>query len=122
MRNKKKLMYIDKNGYKRYCDSDKLVHRHVAEMMLGRKLIKGETVHHKNRSKLDNRRLNLWVFESQQRHYQIHKKDEKTVGVYGQEATFSYYPYEFQWVVVEFENKRVVRVLRRGFFDERLLE
>ncbi|KKM76823.1 hypothetical protein LCGC14_1376280 [marine sediment metagenome] len=80
MRYIRKLTYIDKKGYKRYINSDKLVHQHVAEMMLGRKLLPGETVHHKNRNKLDNRRKNLWVFESQQKHYQIHKKDEKNYG------------------------------------------
>lgn len=69
--------YIDKNGYKRFSDSNKLVHRHVAEMMLGRKLHTGEVVHHKNRNKLDNRRSNLWVFESQQKHHEIHEQDEK---------------------------------------------
>ena len=80
MRYKRKLTNIYKKGYKRYSDSDKLVHQHVAEMMLGRKLLPGETVHHKNRNKLDNRRKNLWVFESQQKHYQVHKKDEKKYG------------------------------------------
>jgi hypothetical protein len=80
MRDKRDKTYLDKNGYKRFRDSNKLVHRHVAEMILGRKLRPGETVHHKNRNKLDNRRSNLWVFESQWRHYQIHKKDEKNYG------------------------------------------
>ncbi|MBD3212463.1 MAG: hypothetical protein GF311_07630 [Candidatus Lokiarchaeota archaeon] len=72
--------YIDNNGYKRYSDSNKLVHRQVAEMMLGRKLRSSEVVHHKNRNKLDNRRSNLWVFKSQQKHYRIHKLDEKRNG------------------------------------------
>jgi len=80
MRVKKKITYVDKNGYKRYCDSDKLVHRHVAEMKIGRKLHPGEVVHHKNRNKLDNSRSNLWVFESQQTHKKIHKHDEKEYG------------------------------------------
>jgi hypothetical protein len=72
--------YIDDNGYKRFSDSNKLVHRHVAEMMLGRKLRSGEVVHHKNRDKLDNRRTNLWVYKSQKRHHEIHKKDKKNYG------------------------------------------
>ena len=80
MKYKKKLTYIDKNGYKRYSDSNKLVHRHVAEMMLGRKLRLREVVHHKNRNKLDNRRLNLWVFESQKKHHSIHEQDEENYG------------------------------------------
>ena len=76
----KKLTYIDENGYKLFCNSDKLVHKHVAEMMLGRNLRPGEVVHHKNRNKLDNRRLNIWVFKSQQEHYETHKKDKKKYG------------------------------------------
>ena len=72
--------YIDKDGYKRYRDSNKLVHRHVAERKLKRKLRPGEVVHHKNRNKRDNRRSNLWIFKSQKKHYRIHKKDEKETG------------------------------------------
>ena len=72
--------YIDEEGYRRYCDSKKLFHRYVAERKLGRKLRPGEVVHHKNRNKLDNRRSNLWVFKSQQKHYEIHKQDEKKYG------------------------------------------
>ncbi len=72
--------YIDGNGYKRYRDSNKLVHRYIAERKLGRKLRAGEVVHHKNRNKRDNRRTNLWVFKSQRKHYRIHKKDEEETG------------------------------------------
>ncbi len=57
-----KNYYIDKNGYKRFMESDKLVHRWVAEnYILGRKLRPDEEVHHKNRNKLDNRSSNLQV-------------------------------------------------------------
>lgn len=72
--------YIDKEGYKRYRDSNKLVHRYVAEQKLRRKLRPGEVVHHINRNKLDNSRSNLWIFKSQQDHYRIHKKDEEETG------------------------------------------
>ena len=72
--------YKDKNGYKRYKDSDNLVHKHVAERKLGRKLLSGEVVHHKNRNKQDNSRKNLWVFKSQKKHYETHKKDQKKTG------------------------------------------
>lgn len=74
--------YIDDNGYERYRDSNKLVHRHIAERKFGRKLRPGEVVHHKNRDKLDNRMSNLWVFKSQQEHYRIHKKDEEEKGIW----------------------------------------
>ncbi|KKM03480.1 hypothetical protein LCGC14_1773990, partial [marine sediment metagenome] len=67
-------------GYKRYYDSNKLVHKQVVKMMLGRSLLPREVVHHKNRKKLDNRRSNLWVFELQQRHHKIHKQDEENYG------------------------------------------
>ena len=72
--------YVHSDGYKRYEDSDKSVHRHVAERKLGRKLRKGEVVHHKNRDKLDNRRDNLWVFKSQKEHHKAHKRDKKRFG------------------------------------------
>ncbi len=80
MGSKKKKIYIDGNCYKRFCDSDKLVHRHVAEMKLRCKLRTGEVVHHINRNKLDNRRSNIRVFKSQQKHYKIHKEEEKKYG------------------------------------------
>ena len=72
--------YIDKKGYKRYKDSNILVHRHVAERTLGRKLKSGEVVHHKNRKKQDNSRKNIWVFKSQKKHNSTHKKDKKKTG------------------------------------------
>jgi len=72
--------YIDKNGYKRYRDSDILVHRYVAKRKLGRKLRPGEVVHHKNSNKKDNRRKNLQVLPSQKNHYRIHKKNKKKTG------------------------------------------
>ena len=77
---KKNLTYVSKDGYKRFSDSGKKVHTHVAEMKLGRKLKPGEQVHHKNRNKLDNRRSNLWVFPSRKAHTNTHKRDKKRTG------------------------------------------
>lgn len=67
--------YKDQNGYRRFKDSDKLVHRYVAEKKIGHKLSPGSVVHHKNRNKSDNRSSNLWVFRSQSDHDRTHKRD-----------------------------------------------
>jgi len=72
--------YVDQNGYRRFSDSDKLVHRCIAEKKLGRKLKKQEVVHHKDRNKLNNLSYNLWVFPNQQAHDKIHKMDAREHG------------------------------------------
>ena len=63
--------YIDENGYLRYSDSDYLVHRRVKEKELGRRLKKGEIVHHTNRDRLDNRPENLELLTAKE-HYKRH--------------------------------------------------
>jgi hypothetical protein len=72
--------YIDSNGYRRFCDSDILVHRYIAGKKLGRKLRPGEVVHHKNRDKLNNSAENLWVFRNQYEHNRTHRYDSKRYG------------------------------------------
>ncbi|MBL0340923.1 MAG: HNH endonuclease [Bacteroidetes bacterium] len=67
--------YTDKKGYKRYKNSNKPVHRDVAEKKLGRKLREGEVVHHKDRDKQNNSKQNLWVFKNQEQHDRAHKMD-----------------------------------------------
>jgi hypothetical protein len=68
-------IYIDRNGYKRFSNSKKLVSRWMAEKKLGRKLNNEEIVHHKNRNKLDNNPKNLWVFRNQDEHEAAHEED-----------------------------------------------
>ncbi len=80
MSRRKSKAYTDNKGYKRYKNSNKPVHRHVAERKLGRKLERGEVVHHKNRDKQDNRRSNLWVFRNQKKHNKAHRRDKKRYG------------------------------------------
>lgn len=77
---KKPITYIDKNGYSRFIDSDRLVHRWKAEKKLGRKLRPNEVIHHKNRNKLDNRSENLAVCSSQSEHHMGHVVHKKTTG------------------------------------------
>ncbi|MGC3943062.1 MAG: HNH endonuclease [Chryseolinea sp.] len=53
--------YIDDKGFARYCSSGELIHLLVAQRKLGRKLKPWEIVHHRNRNKLDNRPINIYV-------------------------------------------------------------
>ena len=89
--------YIDENGYYRYCDSDRLVHRYVAERyVVGRKLRPGEVVHHKNGNKLDNRSSNLEVMteeEHDDHHLQYRrKKRRKKKGLLGKALDYLFAP------------------------------
>jgi hypothetical protein len=67
--------YIDQRGYARYKDTNKLVHRHVAEKyIVHRQLRSDEDVHHINRNKLDNRIENLRVLnhDDHMLHHALH--------------------------------------------------
>jgi hypothetical protein len=63
--------YKDENGYVRFKDSNKLYHRWVKEKEIGRPLIKGEIVHHKNGNIEDNRPENLELLTAKE-HYKRH--------------------------------------------------
>jgi len=64
-------IYTDKNGYLRFNDSGKLVHRWALEKELLRPLEKGEVVHHINGNKLDNNPENLELLTAKE-HYKKH--------------------------------------------------
>jgi hypothetical protein len=56
--------HLDNQGYRRHRINGKNVfeHRLVMEQVLARKLLRSETVHHKNGDRLDNRPENLEVW------------------------------------------------------------
>lgn len=74
--------YIDTYGYKRFCNTNKLVSRWVAEKYLvHRKLRPEEVVHHIDGNKLNNNYNNLVVFNNQadhQRHHQNYYNNNGT--------------------------------------------
>lgn len=63
--------YIDKNGYFRFNDSNKLVHRWVAAKYIG-PIPRGYVVHHIDRNKLNNNVDNLEIM-SQEEHEKEHQ-------------------------------------------------
>ena len=71
-------IYVDKNGYKRYIDSKKPVHRYVAERKLGGSIYKGYVVHHKDGNKLNNKRDNLQVMKRSD-HSKLHAKKRRNI-------------------------------------------
>jgi hypothetical protein len=68
--------YKDKKGYIRWSDSGKLVHRTVAENMIGGPIGKGRVVHHKDGNKSNFRKGNLLVM-SRSEHSSLHAKKKK---------------------------------------------
>jgi hypothetical protein len=60
--------YVNKNGYCKFKDSGKYVHRWVEEKKLGRELKPGEVVRHKDGNPLNNTSGNLKVYPNQRAH------------------------------------------------------
>ena len=75
--------YVDKKtGYYKFKDSGKHVHIWIMEKQLGRKLRKGEVVHHLNGDKLDNSSDNLMLFSDQGEHNSWHEDQKEVTGVW----------------------------------------
>jgi hypothetical protein len=71
-----KKTYKDNNGYLRFSDTNKLVHRWIVEKNIGQKLKSSEVVHHRDGNKLNNDFNNLEVFSSQDVHHSLHQKQK----------------------------------------------
>ena len=71
-----KKTYIDKNGYPRFRDSGKLVHRWAYEKKKGRKIKKGNVIHHKDSNKLNSDESNL-VELTRSKHGKVHAKTRR---------------------------------------------
>ncbi len=71
-------VYIDKKGYKRFKNSNKLVHRRVMERKLGFRLRKDVIVHHINGIKTDNRFENLQLMTKKEhfKHHVVGKRND----------------------------------------------
>lgn len=68
--------YYDKNGYPRWRDSGKLVHRTVAASKVGGRIFKGLIVHHKDGNKKNFRKSNL-VIMSRKNHSRLHSRSRR---------------------------------------------
>lgn len=73
---------INKDGYRlvQVGKGQRLEHRVVMEQVLGRSLARSETVHHKNRNRLDNRPENLEVLDNAV-HTALHAREREEQGV-----------------------------------------
>jgi len=63
--------YIDARGYRRFKDSDMLVHRRIAEQKVGGPIYKGNVVHHIDGNKRNNSPENLRIMRSGE-HWRLH--------------------------------------------------
>ena len=68
-----KKTYVDENGYRRFKDSGKSVHRWVAEKKVKGKIHEGRVVHHRDGDKQNNDPSNLRIM-SRSDHSRLHAK------------------------------------------------
>ncbi len=68
--------YINKEGYRAFSDSGKLVHRWVAGKKYGKKEIEGKEVHHIDCNKLNNEKPNL-ILLNKEDHYNLSQYENR---------------------------------------------
>lgn len=78
------VIWLPKGHHMRNASGQALEHRVIAEEKIGRRLVKGEIVHHINGDKLDNRPENLEVLPSRWHHIVKHRTVELNNRVPGQ--------------------------------------
>lgn len=80
-----KGFYIHAEGYVVLVRDGKeiLEHREVMEKKIGRKLRRGEIVHHKNEDRADNRPENLELCKNTGAHIQQHHAEKQRIGRWG---------------------------------------
>ena len=67
------LIYLGKDHHLSNSQGWAYEHRYVAELILGRKLRKGEEVHHRHKPKTDNSPDNLEIYSSHAEHMVHHR-------------------------------------------------
>ncbi len=94
---KKSKTRIDKEGYYRFIDSNKLVHRWIVEKHYNIKLKPSQIIHHKNGNKRDNRIENLEIILDESAE-EIHKRKHIEKGYSDKYHNKKQCPYCNNWV------------------------
>ena len=68
--------YINREGYRAFSDSGKLVHRWVATKKYGHKEVEGKEVHHIDGNKLNNEKSNLIILNKED-HYNLSQYENR---------------------------------------------
>ncbi len=70
--------YVDDIGYLRFKDTNKLVHRWVAEKKYGKEAIKGMEIHHIDGEKTNNNKDNL-ILLMKEDHYLLQEYEKENI-------------------------------------------
>ena len=81
-------IFVDQNGYPRWKDSGKLVHRTMAAIKVGGRIFRGMIVHHIDGNKMNFRKSNLWIL-SRSAHASLHARQRKHAAMLMKSKTLS---------------------------------